>query len=85
MEVFFYKLPLCPRCMAAERHVRRLLAGGGYELHTIDMLKNRQKVKKDGISMAPAIRIRNRVLSGLWLSEVKIKRFLEETPEMDKH
>ncbi|TWI70784.1 hypothetical protein LZ24_02205 [Desulfobotulus alkaliphilus] len=84
MEVFFYKLPVCPRCLAAERHVRRILADSPHEIHTMDILKNRQRAREEGISMAPAIRVNRRVLSGLWLSEMKIRKFLEESFEMDQ-
>ncbi|TYT74356.1 hypothetical protein [Desulfobotulus mexicanus] len=84
MEVFFYKLPMCPRCLAAERYVRRILADSSHEIHIMEILKNRQRAKEDGVSMAPAIRVKDRILSGLWLSEMKIRRFLEETLEMDK-
>lgn len=78
MEVFFYKVPLCPRCLAAERHLKHLLAGRDVSLHTLNMLVHRKAARADGINLVPAIRVEDRVLSGIWLSEERIRDFLEE-------
>jgi len=77
MEVFFYKAPLCPRCFAAERHLKRVLSGMDHELHVLDVFRHRKAARADGVTIAPTIRMEGRMLSGLWLTERQIRDFVE--------
>ena len=78
MRVTFYKSAFCPRCWAAERKLRKLAAGRpAMEIEVVDLLKERQKAREQGVRMIPALHAGTNRLSGFWLSEDRIRRFLD--------
>ncbi len=80
MSIQLFRTRFCPRCAMAAQHLRALTTGHP-ELHVEekDILSDWQAAKEAGLRMIPAIRVDNRVLSGLYLSRTAIERFLKET------
>lgn len=78
MEVFFYKIPFCPRCIMAERYLKRALkTRKNLTLQVRGIPRYLKEARQYGISMAPALRIGEHAISGIWLTEKDIREFLD--------
>lgn len=79
MSLVFYKSALCPRCHAARKTLQRLAAADpALSIEEVDILGSPLRAWRDGIRMIPALKDGNRLLSGIFLSESAIRRFLHE-------
>ena len=77
--ITFYRSNLCPRCYVAGRHLRELAAADpSIEVEEIDIMFAPRRTWQDGIRMIPAMRIDNRILSGVFLSKNAIAGFIAE-------
>jgi glutaredoxin len=77
MQITFYKSNLCPRCAMAGRHLRALSAEiSDVTVEEIDIFTSPRRAWRDGIRMVPALKIGEKVLSGLYLSRETIADFL---------
>ncbi len=78
MSFTFYHSPLCPRCARAKKHLQNLLGKPLPEtIVFIDAVKHPLKTWQDGIRMIPALKYGGDVLSGITLSQDRIKSFLD--------
>lgn len=77
MQIIFYKSNLCPRCAMAGRHLRALSAENpDFDVEEVDIITSPRRAWRDGIRMVPALRVGEKVLSGLYLSRETIIDFL---------
>ncbi|MDL2286890.1 hypothetical protein LJC24_05620 [Desulfococcaceae bacterium OttesenSCG-928-F15] len=78
MEVFFYKIPFCPRCIMAERYLKRTMKERKNLTMQVRPLPTYLKEAREfGIAMAPALRVGEHAISGIWLTEKDIQEFLD--------
>ena len=86
MKVTFYGSVLCPRCHFAHRMLLEILHNDGeIEVEEIDVLAHPLKTWSDGIRIFPALKIGDRILSGIFLGRKMIETFINETRSIVKH
>jgi glutaredoxin len=77
MKITFYRSALCPRCLYTRRILLDIIRGNKeIELEEIDILAHPLKSWMDGIRIFPALKINDRILSGVFLGREKIKAFI---------
>ncbi len=77
MQIIFYKSDLCPRCALAGKHLRALSAEiPDIAVEEVDILRSPRRTWRDGIRMVPALKIGEKILSGLHLNREAIAGFL---------
>jgi len=78
MKIVFYKTFLCPRCLLAGRALARLRREyPNLEIETVEITREPLRARQDGIRMVPAIRRDGELLTGLFLTEKVLRRFLQ--------
>jgi len=78
MKVQLYRTALCPRCLLAARALKRIAATNpGLEIELIEVTTNLARTRQAGVKALPTIVIGDKTLTGLILSEEKIRRFVE--------
>jgi predicted DsbA family dithiol-disulfide isomerase len=80
MHITLYKSSLCPRCYIAKKALLEL-AGNNTDLHIeeVDIITSPGKFRDAGISMIPAIKIGDEVLSSFFLRRNTIRKFVERS------
>lgn len=80
MTIILYRTRLCPRCYLARKHLLDLTR------HRPDLIVEEREILRDliatgrdGITMIPAIKVGDRVLSGIYLDRHRIEAFLQQT------
>ncbi|HSO10516.1 MAG TPA: hypothetical protein VLR45_11045 [Desulfoprunum sp.] len=80
MIIILYRTRLCPRCLMARKHLLALTR------HRPDLIVEEREILRDlaatgraGITMIPAIKIGDKVLSGIYLHRRRIENFLRQT------
>ena len=74
----FYRSAICPRCHMAGRSLAKLLAEfPDVTLDEVEFLTNRERAKADGVRQIPTLVSGDRKLSGFYLTQNRIRRFLE--------
>jgi glutaredoxin len=80
MTIILYRTRLCPRCLMARKHLLALTR------HRPDLIVEEREILRDlaatgraGITMIPAIKIGDKVLSGIYLHRRRIENFLHQT------
>lgn len=77
--ITLYQSILCPRCYIARKALHKLTQSHGeIELEKVEILYSLKRLKQDRITMIPAIKVGDKVLSGLYLNEQAISHFLRE-------
>jgi hypothetical protein len=80
MTIIFYHSRLCPRCRAAGRSLRDLCRQRpDLRIEEREFLLAPLQALRDGITMIPAIKIGDQVLSGVFLGRNRIAEFLGRT------
>lgn len=78
MIVNFYRTALCPRCKKAQLILQRLMPEyPKLELNTIEIATRPVETFRAGIRMIPALKCDAEILSGVMLSEERIREFLK--------
>ncbi len=77
MNIILYRTKLCPRCFLAKKFLREL-TGERPEVHIEEreLLLSLQQFRLEGISMIPAIKVGDQLLSGIFLGKERIREFL---------
>lgn len=76
-KVVFYHSVVCPRCHISNVLLRRALRKHpDVEVTKIEILKNRERARRDGVKSFPALAAEGRVLAGVVLTPGGIERFL---------
>jgi len=79
MHIEFYRSAFCPRCLMAARALRRLmLLFPDLTVETIEISIHPKRAWQAGIRMIPALKINAAILSGITLSERRIRAFIED-------
>lgn len=79
MKITLYKSSLCPRCYFAKKALEECTRSqADVELEYVDIISSPKRVVQDGIKMIPAIKVGNRVLSGIFLTKAQIATFFAE-------
>ena len=79
MTIIFYHSRLCPRCRAAGRTLRDLCRQRpDLRIEEREFLLAPLQTLRDGITMIPAIKIGDQVLSGIFLKRDGIAEFLSK-------
>ncbi len=77
MTIIFYHSRLCPRCRAAGRTMHELCRQRpDLQIEEREFLLAPLQALRDGITMIPAIKIGDQVLSGIFLGKTGITEFL---------
>ena len=80
MTIILYRTRLCPRCSMARKHLLDLTRHRpDLIVEERDILRDLIATGRDGITMIPAIKIGDRVLSGIYLDRRRIADFLQQT------
>lgn len=80
MNIILYRTKLCPRCFLAKKYLIELTRNSpAVHIEEREVLRSPRQTSREGISMIPAIRIGERVLSGIFLSRDQIEDFLRKT------
>ncbi|MBB5348820.1 hypothetical protein JWG42_07465 [Desulfoprunum benzoelyticum] len=80
MTIIFYRTRLCPRCYMARKHLLDLTHDRpDLIVEDREILRDPIAAGRDGITMIPAIRIGDTVLSGIYLHRHRIEDFLRQT------
>ena len=78
MRITLYKSSLCPRCYMARKTLFELTENRPeIEIETVDILTSPMRCLRDGVRMIPALKIDDRLLSGVYLTRTAIISFLE--------
>lgn len=77
MHIILYRTKLCPRCFLAKKYLLELTRDRP-EIHIEEReaFLSVPQLRQEGISMIPAIKIGDQLLSGIFLNRVQIKAFL---------
>jgi glutaredoxin len=76
-KVVFYHSVVCPRCHISNILLRRALRKhADVEVTKIEILKNRDRARNDGVRSFPALVAEGRILTGVVLTPGGIERFL---------
>ncbi len=80
MNIILYRTKLCPRCFLAKKFLVELTRDRP-EVHIEEreIFLSPLQVCQEGISMIPAIKVGDQVLSGVFLSKNRISEFLHKT------
>ena len=77
MLITLYKSSLCPRCYFAKKALLELVKKNpSLRVEEVDILTSPGKTFRSGITMIPAIKIGNKMLSSIYLSPKKIDEFV---------
>lgn len=79
MKITFYHSSLCPRCYLARKALLEIVRG--YEdvtIEEIDVLAHPLQTWADGVRVFPALKIGDRILSGIFLDRRKMQPFVQE-------
>ena len=80
MTIILYRTRLCPRCYMAKKHLLELTSDHPQlVVEEREVLLDPMGIGREGIRMIPAIRIGDRVLSGLYLTRDGIADFLRQS------
>jgi glutaredoxin len=80
MKVIFYGSSFCPRCHITRKALLEIISGNkGIELEEIDVFSHPLRTWSDGIRIFPALKINERILSGVFLGRQKIQAFINES------
>jgi hypothetical protein len=86
MKVTFYGSVLCPRCHFAHRELLEILHNDKeIDVEEIDVLVHPLKTWSDGIRIFPALKIGDRILSGIFLGRNSMETFIDETRSIVKN
>lgn len=86
MKITFYRSALCPRCFVTHRILLEIIQGNkDMEVEEIDILSHPLKTWSDGIRIFPALKIDERILSGVFLGREKMESFINETRSIVKN
>ena len=80
MRIIFYKSSFCPRCYLAKKAL--LEVAGTHpdiQIEEVDIVTSPGKFRDAGISMIPAIKIGDKVLSSFFLRRNTIREFVERS------
>ena len=78
MDITFYKSSLCPRCAFAKKHLKALSTAYPHlRIEEVDILASPRRAWQEGIRMVPALKIGNRILSGVYLGKKAIYDFID--------
>jgi hypothetical protein len=80
MHITLYKSSLCPRCYIAKKALLEL-AGNNPDIHIeeVDIFTSPGKFRDAGITMIPAIKIGDKILSSFFLRRNTIRKFVEQS------
>ena len=77
MLISFYHISLCPRCAKTRKHLQNFLGPKYREtVEEINVLLEPTRALKDKIKMVPALKIKDDIVSNIFLSPQTIKTFL---------
>lgn len=77
VKITFYHSSLCPRCYLARKALLAILQGDqDIEIEEIDVLAHPLQTWSDGVRLFPALKISDRILSGIFLDRKKILAFI---------
>ena len=77
MRITLYKSFLCPRCYLAKRYLTEIAATDPtITFEEVDILASPGRAWKERIRMIPALKVDNRIKSGLYLNKETILNFI---------
>ena len=77
IDVVFYHSALCPRCRLTRLMLRNVLPRHpGIEVTKVELLTNRDRARRDGVTTIPALVAGGRTLTGIVLTPGRVERFL---------
>lgn len=83
--VTFYHSTLCPRCRLADRSLKHLLPEfPGVTVEKVELLTNLGRARRAGVIRIPALVAGERRLSSFYLTEKRIRRFLESLADSEE-
>jgi glutaredoxin len=86
MKITLYRSSLCPRCLFTRKILMEIIhRNKAIEVEEIDILAHPLKAWSDGVRIFPALKIGNRILSGVFLGREKMETFINETDPIVKH
>lgn len=78
MQITLYRSVLCPRCFLARKYLQEITQHkSNVTIVEVDILSQPMKTWQDGIRMIPALKIEDKILSGVFLNKKQIKSFIE--------
>ena len=78
-KITFYRSAICPRCRLVAGELKKIQKKYNLEIIEVELTTNPLTTWKAGIRMIPALECKGEVLSGIYLSPVKIRSFIEKT------
>lgn len=80
MHIILYKSFSCPRCHMARKHLKEITKmDDSITISEIEILHHPLQTWQEGIRMIPALKIENKLLSGLYLGRKMIEDFINES------
>jgi hypothetical protein len=79
MQITLYRSFLCPRCFLAKKYLQEIAQQkDNLTIIEVDIMDQPIKSWQDGIRLIPALKIDNKILSGIFLNKTQILNFIEE-------
>ncbi|MDH5297392.1 MAG: hypothetical protein OEV91_00040 [Desulfobulbaceae bacterium] len=79
MKIQFYRSIICPRCLLVSRTLGRLQTlFPDLEVETIEITTTPLRAWQDNIRMVPALKSGDAILSGIILTQERVREFIEE-------
>jgi len=77
MKVEYYRTILCPRCLYVSQVLKEIKSQHpDLEIEFIEITTNISRTRAAGIHSVPSLKIGNALLTGLFLTQEKIQRFI---------
>lgn len=79
MQITLYRSFLCPRCYLAKKYLEKIAdQDDSLEIEVIDIMNYPLRCWQDGIRLIPALKIGDKILSGVLLNKTQIQKFINE-------
>lgn len=79
MQITLYRSILCPRCFMAKKYLEEIAQQkSNITIEEIDIMNQPLKSWQNGIRLIPAIKIEDKILSGIFLNKTQISNFIND-------
>ncbi len=79
MQITLYRSFLCPRCYLAKKHLLEIAGQhSNITIKEIDIMTHPLKTWQDGIRLIPALKVKDKILSGVLLNKKQIITFIDQ-------
>ena len=82
MQITLYRSFLCPRCFLAKKYLQEIAQHtNNLTITEVDIMSQPVKTWQDGIRLIPALKIDNKILSGVMLNKTQIQKFIDQSQQ----